>query len=220
MSYVTHNEETHYMLEQLKAVLATDSPTGYTHHAAALVYHALQALGFAPQYTNKGGVLVCLSDGEPSERGNGILLEAHLDTLGAMVAQVKDNGRLRVTPLGGMNANNAETENVYVVTRDGKVLEGTLQMKNASVHVNGEYNKTERNWDNLEVVLDEETRTKEETEKLGVMTGDIVCFDPRTRITSSGYIKSRFLDDKLSVAILLGYARHLSQGGKTKRPVH
>ena len=108
MSYVTHNEETHYMLEQLKAVLATDSPTGYTRHAAALVYHALQALGFAPQYTNKGGVLVCLSDGEPSERGNGILLEAHLDTLGAMVAQVKDNGRLRVTPLGGVNANNAE----------------------------------------------------------------------------------------------------------------
>lgn len=220
MSYVTDNEETHYMLEQLKAVLAADSPTGYTRHAAALVYHALQALGFAPQYTNKGGVLVRLSDGEPSERGNGILLEAHLDTLGAMVAQVKDNGRLRVTPLGGMNANNAETENVYVVTRDGKVLEGTLQMKNASVHVNGEYNKTERNWDNLEVLLDEETRTKEETEKLGVMTGDIVCFDPRTRITSRGYIKSRFLDDKLSVAILLGYARHLSQGGKTKRPVH
>lgn len=69
MSYVTHNEETHYMLEQLKAVLATGSPTGYTRHAAALVYHALQALGFAPQYTNKGGVLVCLSDGEPSEGG-------------------------------------------------------------------------------------------------------------------------------------------------------
>lgn len=220
MSYVTHNEETLYMLEQLKAVLGTYSPTGYTRHAAELVYRAFEALGFAPQYTNKGGVLVCLSEGEESQRGNGILLEAHLDTLGAMVAQVKDNGRLRVTPLGGMNANNAETENVYVVTRSGKMFEGTLQMKNASVHVNGEYNKTERNWDNVEVLLDEEVRTKDETEKLGVMTGDIVCFDPRTRVTESGYIKSRFLDDKLSVSILLGYARHLSQGAKTKRPVY
>ena len=167
---------------------------------------AFRNLGFEAKQTTKGGVLIDLG-GRNAE--DALLLEAHTDTLGAMVAEIKGSGRLRLTPLGGMEANNAEAENVRVYTRDGKVLEGTCQLCNASVHVNGEYSGTKRSFDTVEVVLDEQADSEEETTALGVQVGDIVCFEPRTRITQTGYIKSRFLDDKLSVGILLGLAKYL-----------
>ena len=192
--------------EQAAALLAIDSPTGFTAGAAAWVKSAFENLGFPASLTAKGGVLVDLG-GENS--GDGLLLAAHTDTLGAMVAEIKGSGRLRLTPLGGMNANNAETENVRVYTRCGKVIEGTLQLCNASVHVNGGYNDTKRDFSAVEVVPDEDVRSAGDTRKLGIEVGDIVCFDPRTRRTASGYLKSRFLDDKLSVGILLGFAAYL-----------
>lgn len=195
-----------FAVQQAAALLGIDSPTGYTEKAAQWVLEAFQALGFEAHLTRKGGVLICLG-GEDAE--DAVLLEAHTDTLGAMVAEVKANGRLRVTALGGMQAQNGEAENVKVYTRDGRVYEGTLQLINASVHVNGAYAKTERSFDTTEVVLDEDVASKADAEKLGIMTGDIVCFDPRTHVTSSGYIKSRFLDDKLSVGILLGLAKYI-----------
>ena len=138
------------------------------------------------------------------------MLAAHGDTLGAMVAEIKGSGRLRLTALGGMNANNAEAENVRIYTRDGKVIDGTLQLCNASLHVNDDYNGVKRSFDTTEVVLDEDVRSAADTRKLGVEAGDIVCFDPRTRRTASGYLKSRFLDDKLSVGILMGFAKYVA----------
>ena len=114
-----------------------------------------------------------------------------------------------------MNPNNAESENVRVYTREGKVLEGTCQLCNASVHVNGDYSTTARTFDTIEVLLDENTTSEKETRELGVEVGDIVAFEPRSRITESGYIKSRFLDDKLSVGILLGFAKYLKDHGIT-----
>ena len=192
---------------QTDALLAVDSPTGYTDKAALWVKNTFECLGFDAYITAKGGVIADLG-GEDSE--NGLLLAAHVDTLGAMVAEVKGNGRLRLTPLGGMNANNAEAENVRVRTRDGKVYEGTLQLCNPSVHVNGSYNDTKRSFDTTEVVLDEQVSSADDAKKLGIEVGDIVCFDPRTRRTESGYLKSRFLDDKLSVGILLGFAKYIA----------
>ena len=207
-----------YSVEQAVKLLAVDSPTGYTRAAAEHVMDAYRALGFAPEMTVKGGVVVCLNPDAPEE--NGLLLEAHADTLGGMVAEVTGAGRLRVTALGGMNPNNAEAENVRIVTRSGKIYTGTCQLKNASIHVNGEYNNTKRSWEDVEIVIDEEVHNKADVEKLGIMTGDIVCFDPRTVVTESGYIKSRFLDDKLSVAILLGLAKQMSEGSvKSERRV-
>ncbi len=184
-----------YAWEQTAALLAIDSPSGFTAKAAQWVKDAFESLGFSSEITRKGGVLIDLGGA-----GDGLLLEAHADTLGAMVAQVKGNGRLKLTALGGMNANNAEGENVRVYTRDGKVLQGTCQLCNASVHVNKDYDSAKRSWDTVEIVLDDEG---------DVQVGDIVCFDPRTRRTNSGYLKSRFLVDKLSVGILLGFAKYL-----------
>ena len=201
-----------FAVEQTKALLAIDSPSGYTEKAARWVREAFQALGFEARITQKGGVLACLG-GKDTE--NAVMLEAHTDTLGGMVAQSKPNGRLRITALGGMQAQNGEAENVRIYTRGGKVYEGTLQLVNASVHVNGDYAKTQRSFDTTEIVLDEDVASREDVEKLGIMNGDIVCFEPRTHITASGYIKSRFLDDKLSVGILLGLAKYIHDTGIT-----
>ena len=193
--------------EQTAALLAIDSPTGFTGKAAAWVKEAFEKLGFAASITTKGGVLVDLG-GE--DAADGLLLAAHTDTLGGMVAEIKGNGRLRITALGGMNANNAEAENVRVYTRCGKVIEGTLQLCNASVHVNKDYSSTSRSFDTTEVVLDEDVASAADARKLGIEVGDMVCFETRARRTASGYLKSRFLDDKLSVGILLGFAKYLA----------
>ena len=196
--------------EQTEQLLSVDSPTGFTKYAALWVKSAFEVLGFPAAITTKGGVLVDLG-GEDCE--NGLMLAAHTDTLGAMVSQIKGNGRLKLTSLGGMNPNNAETENVRVYTRSGKIIEGTCQLCNASIHVNGSYNDTKRSWDTVEILLDEDTSSAADVKALGIEVGDIVCFDPRTKSTASGYLKSRFLDDKLSVGILLGFAKYIADNG-------
>lgn len=198
---------TTYAVEKAVELLAIDSPTGFTKVAADWVKKEFEALGFSATLTNKGGVLVDLGGADAE---NALLLEAHTDTLGGMVAEVKGNGRLRLTNLGGMRAENSETENVRVYTRTGRVIEGTLQLCNASVHVNGAFADTKRSFDTTEVLLDENVKSADDARTLGIEVGDIVCFDPRTRVTASGYIKSRFLDDKLSVGILLGFAKYLA----------
>lgn len=196
-----------FIMEKTLELLNINSPTGYTEDAANYCLEEFRKLGFEAKLTNKGGVLVNIGG---KDKENGLLLEAHTDTLGGMVSSIKSSGRLVVTPLGGMNANNAETENVTVITKFDGEYEGTFQLNNASIHVNGEYNDTKRTFDSCEVVLDEDVKSEEDTRKLGISVGDIVCFEPNARITKSGYIKSRFLDDKLSVGILLGFAKYIA----------
>ena len=196
--------------EQAARLLAIDSPSGFTSMAAKWVKEAFSDLGFHAEITRKGGVIIDLGG---KDENDGLLLEAHADTLGAMVAEIKGNGCLRLTSLGGMRPENAETENVRVYTRSGAVIEGTCQLHNPSIHVNGSYGDAKRSWDTMEIVLDEDVSSAADARKLGIEVGDIVCFDPRTRRTASGYLKSRFLDDKLSVGILLGFAKYLADNG-------
>ena len=202
-----------YATQKACELLAIDSPTGFTDTAAKWVKDEFTALGYNAELTVKGGVLVDLG----GEGENGLMLAAHTDTLGGMVCQIKGNGRLKLTNLGGMRAENGETENVRIHTRSGKVYEGTFQLCNASVHVNSDYGTTNRTYATTEVVIDEDVKSAEDVRKLGIEVGDIVCFDPRTKVTESGYIKSRFLDDKLSVGILLGFAKFLNDT-KAKLP--
>lgn len=193
-----------YILEQAKKLLLIDSPTGFTERVCDYLMEEYTRLGYTPVKTVKGGVMVDMGG-----TGNGLVLMAHTDTLGAMVAEVKSNGALRLSPAGGLNANNVEGENCRIYTYDNRVYTGTIQLINASIHVNDEYNNKKRTFDTVEAVIDEEVRSAEDTEKLGIENGCFVCVEPRTCITDTGYIKSRFLDDKLSTAILLGYAKYI-----------
>ena len=205
-----------FVVEKFKELAAIPSPTGFTRKAAEFAMGEFKKLGFNAWMTNKGGVIVDFG-GE----GRALVYSAHLDTLGGMVAEIKSNGALRLTRIGGMNANNAEAENVTIHTRSGKTYTGVCQLINASVHVNLKYSETKRDFDTVEILIDEKVFSKEDTEALGIAIGDYVCFDPRTTYTDSGFIKSRFLDDKLSVAILLAYAKDLKDSGaKLSRHVY
>ena len=201
-----------FAVEKAMELLAIDSPTGYTRAAEDFVLREFSALGYSAQRTVKGGIIIDLGG---KNADDALLLEAHADTLGGMVAEIKGSGRLRIVNVGGLNANNTEAENCRVVTKFDGIYEGTLQLCNASLHVNGDYGSTQRKWDTVEVVLDEQVCSADDVKKLGISVGDFVCFEPRTRLTKSGYIKSRFLDDKLSVGILLGFAKYLRDEGLT-----
>ena len=157
MKKINLKSYTDFIVEKTTQLLNIDSPTGYTENAAKWVKDEFSKLGFETKLTTKGGVII---DFGGKDKENGLLLEAHTDTLGGMVATIKSNGRLQLTNLGGMNPNNAETENVRVVTKFDGIYEGTFQLNNASIHVNGEYNNIKRTWESCEVVLDEDVNSK------------------------------------------------------------
>lgn len=193
-----------YIGEQLKALTAIPSPTGYTSVAADYLVKTLQGFGLSPEISKKGNVSV-----ELGGEGHPLVLAAHVDTLGAMVRAVKENGRLRPTTIGGHQWSTADGENCMIFTREGKEYTGVVLNTEPSAHVADE--PVERKEANMEILLDENVSSKEDVAALGIRTGDIIALDPRTVITKSGYIKSRFLDDKLSAAILLGLAKEVKE---------
>ena len=196
-----------YMMAQLEAIMAIDSPSGYTKDVQDYMNAELERLGYTPVNPKKGGVLAHLGG-----KGDGILLMAHVDTLGAVVDYVKPNGGLALSRIGGLQANNVETMNVKVKTRFDGEYEGTIQIANASAHVNTKYSQTARDFDeSMEVVLDEHVKNAEDVAKLGIRAGDFVCVEPRFIVTSKGYIKSRFLDDKACAAVLLALAKQVKE---------
>lgn len=199
-----------YLVEQLMALTRIPSPTGMTRQATDYLLAELARLGFAPERTPKGTVICCLGGS-----GHPLAISAHVDTLGAMVRAIKPNGCLRYTQIGGYNDNAIENENVLIHTRGGKTYAGTVQSTHASRHVWGDQTAAPRNDASLEVVVDELTWSKAETEALGICPGDFISFDPRTVVTDSGFVKSRHLDDKASSAVLLTLAREVAEGRAT-----
>jgi putative aminopeptidase FrvX len=197
-----------YMQNLLVRLLETPSPTGDTEDAVRLLEEEAANLGLATRRNRKGGLLLTVP-GQDQQRQR--LLTAHVDTLGAMVKEILSDGRLRLTQIGGYSWNTVEGEYCVVRTQSGGTVTGTVILHNTSVHVNREVSTTERKDDNIEVVLDAHVTNADEVRALGIQVGDFVHFDPRVRITSTGYIKSRHLDDKASVAILFGVLRELRQ---------
>lgn len=207
-----------YLLDILERLVNTPSPTGFTSKAEDLILGELKGMGYTPWQSKKGTVYVTLN---PDAQGEGLLLSAHVDTLGLMVRSIKSNGRLRMTTIGGFPLSYAEQECVQIFTREGKVYDGTLRLNEPAVHASREVGKAERTDESTEVVIDELTNSKEETEKLGIMAGDFVTLDPRFRRSASGFIKSRHLDDKASASVLLALAKSHSEGAwQSSRPIH
>ena len=194
------NSHMNFIKEQLYTLTSIPSPSSFTTKVTDYLLSELSALGYSPERSNKGNVFVTLGGS-----GSPLVLAAHVDTLGAMVRSIKENGRLRPTTIGGHQWSTADGENCTIHTRDGRVYTGVVLNKEPSSHVADQ--KTELIEENMEILLDENVASDQDTLALGIQTGDIIAMDPRTVVTESGYIKSRFLDDKLSAAILLGLAR-------------
>lgn len=187
------------------------SPTGFTHLVTARLVEMIEELGLEATVTAKGSLVVPL----PSQGGgDGRLLSAHVDTLGAMVKEIKSDGRLKLTQIGGYDWSTIEGEYCLVHRADGEPVTGTILTNKASLHVHGkELVELKRDENSIEVRLDEQVRTVDEVRSLGIEVGDFVSLDPRTVTTSAGYIKSRHLDDKACAAVCLGVAKATVESG-------
>lgn len=215
---ILKKQDLEWMIEKLERIANTPSPTGFTAKVENVLVEELNKLHVKVWQSVKGTVFCTLN---PDAKGDGILLSAHIDTLGLMVRSVKGNGRLRVTTLGGFPLQYAEQENVEVWTRDGKSYSGTFRMNEPAVHGRRDLDSADRKDDTMEVVLDQRVHSAEETRALGIQAGDPISLDPRFRRSGDGYIKSRHLDDKASSAVLLTIAKAFAEKHLTcNRPVH
>ena len=189
-----------YLHKILTKVLTTPSPSGYTYKVIELVKETAEKFNYAVTLTKKGACVIEITGKDPSKT---IGLSAHVDTLGAMVRSITSKGYLKITPIGGYMYQTVEGEYCKIITRNEKEFTGTLLTTKPSVHVYKDAAKQERTEKMIEIRVDEKVKTKKDVEKLGINAGDFVVFDSRTKITPSGFIKSRHLDDKASVGILL-----------------
>ena len=193
-------EQQAFLLDTLKRLLGQDSPSGFTHKVTALAKDIAQGLGFEAWLTNKGNLVVKVPG---REAGRTVGLCAHVDTLGLMVRSVTADGMLMVTKVGGPLMPTLDGEYCRIYTRDGRVYTGTVLSLSPAVHVQDDAATRPRDEKNMAVRIDEKVRTKADVEALGIAAGDYVCYDPKTVVTESGFVKSRFLDDKASSACLL-----------------
>lgn len=197
-----------YMVNEIEALANTPSPSGYTYKAAKYMENLFKGMGVNYTITNKGSLIVSF-DGRNNQKERTI--SAHIDTLGAMVKEIKGNGRIRFEKIGGYILNSVEGENCIIETMDEKQFTGTILTTKPSVHIHSDANELKRSLENMEVVLDEKVASKEDVEKLGINVGDFIFFDTRTKVTPSGFIKSRHLDDKASAGILLGIIKFIKE---------
>ena len=202
-----------YCIDQFQRLLAIDSTTGQFRQIQNYIEEELTRLGFPWEETRKGGVIATLGGNEEP-----IVVTAHLDDIGLMVRRVNGDGTLNVCPVGGLHPFYSVMENVRVYTRDGRVYSGTICRTPNSIHVTeeelrltlGDYRK------NVCIVLDEPVGSAAETRALGIETGDIVALEPRF-VYSNGYLKSRFVDDKACVAVLLTAMKYIRDNGLALR---
>jgi len=190
-----------YLLRSLVDLLEVATPTGFTDAGVYMLEKQLSKFQVLEiSQTNKGALVVQMK-GKSSKNPRAIT--AHLDTLGAMVKEIKENGRIKMTKIGGYDWNSVEGEGCTIHTSNEKKLRGTILIDKASVHVHGDAtNKSQRADDTMEVRIDDETSSAEATEMLGINVGDFISFDPRVEIVND-FIKSRHLDDKACVAVIL-----------------
>jgi len=190
----------------LQKLVETPSPSGYTADVLAIIKKEFESIGVPFMTTNKGAVIATIQ-GVDTKRHR--LLTAHVDTLGAMVKEVKSDGRLKLSMIGGFKWDAVEGEYCSIHTAGGKKYSGTILMHQTSVHVYKEAGSAKRSEDNIEVRIDEVVKNADETKALGVEVGDFVSFDPRFEVSDSGFIKSRHLDDKASTALLIELIRSI-----------
>ncbi|MEN6300526.1 MAG: M42 family metallopeptidase [Anaerolineaceae bacterium] len=203
--------DTDYLLRFLVELLNTPSPTGYTQQAIDLTEKELQAFPALKLSKNRKGVLLANWKGTRSDTRRG--LTAHVDTLGAMVKEIKPNGRLKLSKIGGFAWNTVEGEGCTIFTRSGKAIRGTILLTKTSSHVYGEeVHETKRDNDTMEVRLDIRVNSADETKAEGIEVGNYVAFDPRVEVVND-FIRSRHLDDKACVACLLAAVKALSDAG-------
>lgn len=192
----------------IKQLVSIPSPSGYTANVIQFVEDYLKELDVETKRNRKGGLIATIPGKNDQEHR---MLTAHVDTLGAMVKEIKSNGRLRLSLIGGFKFNAIEGEYCEIHTPEGNTFTGTILMHQTSVHVYKDAGEAKRNQENMEVRIDAKVENEKDVRRLGIEVGDFVSFDPRVELTANGFIKSRHLDDKASVGILLQLMKRIKE---------
>ena len=203
-----------FLMETAKALLTTDSPSGFTRRAVEVAEGIARELGYAVRRTNKGGLVIEVPG---RERGKKVGLCAHIDTLGLMCRSIGPKGELMVTKIGGPLMPTLDGEYCKIYTRNGRVYTGTILSLSPASHVFDDAATRPRDEGNMYVRLDELVKTADDARALGIEVGDYICFDPKTTVTESGFLKSRFIDDKGSAACLLTLLKLMADAGVRPR---
>ncbi len=194
-----------YVTELLENLLNIYSPTGDTENAVCFMEEEFKKLNIPTRRTNKNALIATIE----GETKDAVTFSGHVDTLGLMVKEIKGNGRLAFSLVGGFSPTSVETENVFIKTYEGKLIAGTVLYNEASVHVYDTTTSATRSIKNMEIRIDEDVKNADDVKKLGISVGDFIYLDPRCRIYESGFIKSRHLDDKACIASMMGLAKYL-----------
>lgn len=189
-------------------LLKIDSPTGFTQEAASYLLQRAKKLGYSCEQNQKGCIMLTIPGRDTSKT---VLISGHIDTLGLMVRSITEDGMLKFTLLGGPIVPTLDGEYCRIHTRSGKIYTGTILSLSPSVHVYTDCKTRERAPSEMAVRLDMPVHKKEDVENLGIRAGDFICIDPKTQITESGFLKSRFIDDKGGSACMLTLAEILSK---------
>jgi len=213
------NIDTEYLVDFLARLLNTPSPTGLAEPAILVTEKALEPFTGLKISRNRKGALLVEWPGESETAPRA--LTAHADTLGAMVKDIKPNGRLKLTQIGGYAWNTIEGEGATVFTSRGETVRGSILLSMSSSHVYGrQVSEAKRDEDTIEVRLDARTTSADETRSLGIEVGDFVAFDPRVELTN-GFVRSRHLDDKACVACIVAAVKAMHEAGiKPKQRTH
>lgn len=196
-------------LKTLKELVEIDSPSGFTRKACQYIFDLLTAYGWNPEFTNKGAVRCKFGD-NPT-----LSIAAHVDTLGGVVSSIKPDGSLRMSKVGGPSLYAYEGSYCRVYTLDDKIYTGTFQLDNPAIHVNKDLKTAKREPGNMHVRLDEEVSSEEETRELGIRPGDFICFETHYQETASGFVKSKFMDNKAGCFVLFELAKQMKEKGLT-----
>lgn len=188
-----------YFKEIASEIFNTHSPSGYSVEIDKVLVKRLTDLGYTPSLTNKGNVVIKVS-GESNKKL--VATSAHVDTLGLMVRSINGDGTLNVTRIGGPIIATLDSEYCKILTRENKTYTGTIVCNSASTHVYADANK-QRLEENILVRIDEKINNAKDVKELGIQNGDYVFIEPKFTITESGFIKSRFIDDKASVCLII-----------------
>ena len=196
-----------YIIKTIETLVNIPSPSGFTKEVMEFVRSEAEDFGYPCQSSHKGGLVISIQGKSDESLG----LSAHVDTLGAMVRSIDKEGTLKFTLVGGYTMHSIEGSYCKIHTRDGRVYTGTILIKSASVHSYDDAKTIERTDRNMLIRIDELVENREDVLRLGINSGDYISFDAIFQYTDRGFIKSRHLDDKASVAVLLGMLKEMSE---------
>lgn len=199
-----------YLLDVMRRLLDTPSPTGYYAKMKPVIEELAAELGHTVTYDNRDTAYITVPGADTTKT---VCVSAHADTLGFMVRGINANGTLRVRALGGINYANVEGENVTIHTRTGKTYTGMLVCTHHSSHAYDDAATLARNENTVHVLLDEPIKSEAGVRTLGIRNGDFVSIDPRLTVTENGYIKSRYIDNKAAMAIAFALLRAMGEAG-------